>query len=475
MCLVESLTFSDRFVSERASWQAQTDALIRVREAEVAAGSKSKGILDLDVNYHRDLEAANKRLEMDNRLMAPRVGLSFESAADAKLVDTQQQIEKLVNELRVLRTHVMLQTGTFGEDEEGKDDEAATAGASSAVQRTPAQSKPKRPSRTVMGDARAEHLLLAAKKVRAMRQQDKNVGVLTLEELQRKGVVGPDGGLSYSEGYGGLPEEDELLPSDDEDKKPSTSTATPVYHRPSSTAKSTGTPLLPRPKKVKRNAPTTPSRPRTQQAPQTTPGGSNFNDLLLAAEMATRPPTPSRSVPNNMSSARTTTSLWEATAMQSPTKKPRRQPPATVEWSTRRHVNKEGDGSPNQGDGGSALDLLAQASQDVAQGSSGGGLASAARLGGAMEGDSSRQAYRSQDSRSGTPLGPAINLDSRGTPSHFPPGPDNPFVGSPSAYQSPTSAAVPGLGKYVHLSSTVPARRVRSPYLKWTKEEVSAL
>jgi hypothetical protein len=183
-------------------------------------------------------------------------------------------------------------------------------------------------------------------------------------------------------------------------------------------------------------------------------------------------------VPNKLSSTRTTTSLWEATAMQSPTKKPRRQPPATVEWSTRRHVNKEGDGSPSQGDGGSALDLLAQASQDVAQGSSGGGgLASAARLGGAMESDSSRHTpYRAPGSRSETPLGPAINLDSRGTPSHFSPGPDNPFVGSPSAsaFQSPTGAAVPGLGKYVHLSSTVPARRVRSPYLKWTKEEVSS-
>ncbi|GMK58189.1 hypothetical protein CspeluHIS016_0502210 [Cutaneotrichosporon spelunceum] len=446
----------DRFVSERASWLAQTDALIRTREAEVAAGSRPKGILDLDVNYHRDLEAANKRLEMDNRLMAPR------------LVDTQQQIEKLVNELRVLRTHVILQTGSFAEEEEGKDDDTAKPG---EVQRTPAQSRSKRRSKTVMGDARAEHLLLAAKKVRSMRQQDKNVGLLTLEELQRKGVVGPDGGLSYSEGYGGLPEEDELLPSDDEDRKPSTSTATPAYHRPSS-AKSTGTPLLPRPKKAKRNAPTTPSRARSaQQASQTTPGGGNFNDLLLAAEMATRPPTPSRSVPNNMSSARSTTSLWEATAMQSPTKKPRRQPPATVEWSTRRHVSKEGDGSPNRGEGGSALDLLAQASQDVAQGSSGGGLASAARLGGAMEGDSFRQTYRAQSNRSETPLGPAINLDIRGTPSHFPPGHDNPFVGSPNTFQSPTGAAVPGLGKYVHLSSTVPARRVRSPYLKWTKEE----
>lgn len=60
-------------MAERASWKAETEALIRSREAEVAAGNRPKGILDLDVGYHRDLEAANKRLEMDNRLMAPRV------------------------------------------------------------------------------------------------------------------------------------------------------------------------------------------------------------------------------------------------------------------------------------------------------------------------------------------------------------------------------------------------------------------
>lgn len=43
------------------------------------------------------------------------------------------------------------------------------------------------------------------------------------------------------------------------------------------------------------------------------------------------------------------------------------------------------------------------------------------------------------------------------------------------AYQSPQGGTVPGLGKYVHLSSSMPARRVRSPYLKWTIEEVCRL
>jgi hypothetical protein len=47
--------------------------LLKVRDAEIAAGTRPKKLLDLDVGYHQELEAANKRLEMDNRLMAPRV------------------------------------------------------------------------------------------------------------------------------------------------------------------------------------------------------------------------------------------------------------------------------------------------------------------------------------------------------------------------------------------------------------------
>lgn len=63
----------DKFAAERASWQAETQAILRAREAEEAAGTRPKRVLDLDVGYHQELEAANKRLEMDNRLMAPRV------------------------------------------------------------------------------------------------------------------------------------------------------------------------------------------------------------------------------------------------------------------------------------------------------------------------------------------------------------------------------------------------------------------
>ena len=47
--------------------------MLKVREDEIASGIRPRKVLDLNVGYHQELEAANKRLEMDNRLMAPRV------------------------------------------------------------------------------------------------------------------------------------------------------------------------------------------------------------------------------------------------------------------------------------------------------------------------------------------------------------------------------------------------------------------
>lgn len=331
-----------------------------------------------------------------------------------------------------------------------------------------------------MGDARAEHLLLAAKKVRSMRSKDSTVGRLTLAELQQHGVIGPDGGLGYQEGYR-KNDDDEPLEADEDDKR--LVLASPAPDRNSAARAASGTPLLPRARKpAKRLAPTTPSRSRgAPQVPQTTPGGSNFNDLLLAAEMATRPGTPTRDPrPSGvMSATRSTTTRPSQSTYDSPSKKRRHEPPATIEWSTRRHLNdRDDDGSP--GTSASALDLLAQASQDVAQGA--GPMPSASRFEGMMD---SEQGGKSQSSRSQTPLGPAINLKdararSNSNASHTPGrafgSGDDPF-NEPSTnsgtFQSPSGAAVPGLGKYVHLSSTMPARRVRSPYLKWTKEEVS--
>jgi hypothetical protein len=318
-------------------------------------------------------------------------------------------------------------------------------------------------TRSTLGDARAEHLLLAAKKVRTMRTADSSVGRVTLDELQTHGVVGPEGGVGYSEGY-----RDE--PSGDEEKK--AVTESPVRYERSST-RPLGTPLLPRPKKAKRN-PTTPSRAKTTpKVPQTTPGG-NFSDLLLAAELATRPATPTRDPGHPISAVsatRSTTARAPPAAYDSPTKKPHREPPATVEWSTRRREGMSRYSSTDEGVEASALDLLAQASQDVAQSSHNSSLASAARLGGAVNNNDRNSA--SSRSRSETPLGPAINLQGTGTPGR---GllntslTDDPF-NDPTGFQSPTGAQVPGLGKYVHLTSAMPPRRTRSPYLKWTKEE----
>jgi hypothetical protein len=72
--IAETLGCRERHAAERHSWHTETTALMNQREAEIAAGTRPKRVLDLDVGYHQELEAANKRLEMDNRLMAPRVG-----------------------------------------------------------------------------------------------------------------------------------------------------------------------------------------------------------------------------------------------------------------------------------------------------------------------------------------------------------------------------------------------------------------
>lgn len=52
--------------------------MLKQKEEDIASGVRPNRLLHLDVGYHQELEAANKRLEMDNRLMAPRV--SFERA-----------------------------------------------------------------------------------------------------------------------------------------------------------------------------------------------------------------------------------------------------------------------------------------------------------------------------------------------------------------------------------------------------------
>lgn len=423
---------------------------------------------------------------------------------------------------------------------------------------------------TTMGDARAEHLLLAAKKVRAMRAQDPTTGLITLDELHRHGVVGPAGGVGYSEGYGGMSEsseEEEVSEEEEEDLKP----MLPPSNGRASISKGKGkgslqnTPLLPRAKRIsKRNlpGPTTPrsARKSVNGPPATTPGGSNFSDLLRAAEMADRPSTPPRDsnqpahIPMSAMSATRSTTRTRAESVSdrgSPVKKARHLPP-DEHSATWERVRRASDGertrlppiaspasrAPAGADDAheaSALDLLAQASQlDVAQGPQEAEppLGSATRFEGMM--DDQEKAPSSPRSSTGGALAPPLELRSTDLPRPLvddsnteatasdrrpsfvhPPlistplnrprqlsmsnvseiatpargfgayPPESPFDDTPGgagsadlvsgAFASPTGATVPGLGKYVHLTSSMPARRVRSPYLKWTVEEVSYL
>jgi hypothetical protein len=66
---------SDRHSAERKGWHREMKALVTSRDREIAAGKRPRKGLELNVGYHQELEASNKRLEMDNRLMAPRVSL----------------------------------------------------------------------------------------------------------------------------------------------------------------------------------------------------------------------------------------------------------------------------------------------------------------------------------------------------------------------------------------------------------------
>lgn len=411
-----------------------------------------------------------------------------------------------------------------------------------------------------MGDARTEHLLLAARKVRSMRQANDAIGRLTLAELQRGGVLGPDGGLGYSEGYGAaLDEYVDELDSDAEDQKPYIGSGGASASRRGKRAGQT-TPLLPRVKRSGKRSvppPTTPRSGRTPHGmpPQTTPGGSNFVDLLRAAEMATRPDTPSpdpKQLPpvpfSAMSATRSTTRPREDSLSPggSPVKRQRMAPPTSFWDRTKRSSPMTGEDTASSQAGlgeESALDILAQASQlDEAQTDDSQPVAGQAptstRYGG-LVGPEDRWAASPAglapaiDLRSGPPpqMPPSFSGVERSyphsqplpqhpptpgisaTPTARPRGPsfaaetrtpvmrrysasqsqfETPFDetssqmhrssppsgsgregGHPpsSTYASPTGGAVPGLGKFTHLTSNMPARRVRSPYLKWTQEE----
>lgn len=438
------------------------------------------------------------------------------SDRSCQLEDTQRQIDKLVTELRYLRSQVLLSTESLAPT--GLSHLVLPSNPTDLLKNTSPSKTNGITNRATMGDARTEHLLLAARKVRSMRTKDDRIGRLTLDELQKGGVVGPDGGVGYMEGYGETAEEEVEYEEEDselEEIKPN------VDERGGKKGKAGTTPLLPRAKKSSKRSlppPTTPRSKQTAARPQTTPGGSNFNDLLRAAEMATRPTTPTPPGGNilppssvTFSTAKSTnrTGAMELSDRGSPVKRQRRDPPPT--WNPAR-MDQVAD-QPVSDTGLDALDLLAQASQlDVAQSQdasdmdlppsqrSAGSLAPAIDLrssgldplieeeeSGAMRfsrGSSAtatpqfRPRAMSNASEIHTPARHHESYDETPYSRYSPPSSvirgereiqaHDPPLG---AYASPTGAAVPGLGKYVHLTSSMPARRIRSPYLKWTVEE----
>lgn len=341
------------------------------------------------------------------------------------MVDTQRQIDRLVNELRLLRPHVILNTQALT----SKPTESSPATSAPPVflpQYMPQLENSKeshRSSRATMGDARTEHLLLAAKAIRRMRKNNGRLGRLTMGELKKAGVVGPEGGMGYKEGYGEQPMSD--VEEDASEEEPEESL---IGQRASGLvlkgkSKSQGTPLLPRAKRsTKKNAqsasistiPETPSKPRAAgkpTLPQTTPGGSNFNDLLRAAEMATRPSSPVHGEPilSTLSATRSTTRP-RPDSSDTERGSPKRRRGAVWESgeSHKTHQHSASAGSA------SALDLLAQASQldvasstapsSVVQSSPAVPLASSTpQFGGLLEKDSSPRSH-------GSSLGAPIDL-----------------------------------------------------------------
>ena len=492
----------------------------------------------------------------------------------SQLADTQKQIDKLVTELRHLRAHVVLSNDPIGASSSKVAIDPALEGVRG---RSPIKNLS---ASTTLGDARAEHLLLAARRVRIARQANPTVGRLSLDELKRGGVVGPEGGLGYAEGYGGTVEEgDEFSDSDEDDLQPEYDLeprgSGSVLKSKRKESTSQGTPLLPRAKRSGKRSlpPATPSRQRARPPqPQTTPGGSTLTDLLRAAEMATRPgtPTPERNSQIPMSAMSATRSTNRADSRsESPDKRVRELPSNSTPagWSRARRISGmdleekagsrrvgfpsvgqgEGDESAPESQGShpdaSALDLLAQASQldevQTSQEASGPNsqLSSSARFGEMLGPDSQVQqpdvGNSSPKSHTTEGLAPAIDLrssagepvqdhqidpslanmphpsytqttaatprhgrkpsmtselatpvqrnyfgdegDFEDTPMQYSAGRDSIGFDQPQqgSFASPTGATVPGLGKYVHLTSNMPARRMRSPYLKWTQEEVS--
>lgn len=367
--------------------------------------------------------------------------------------------------------------------------------------------------RQTLGDARSEHLLLAARRLRTLREKNPEIGLITAAHYNYASLQAPDPNAPLELYVDGPSDFD-----DDEGAKD----RTPKGKGRAKGKKAAGGSSMAPPK-----TPVTASAKgkarRKDDASARTPGGSlgtpgrGFEDLLAAAQSLQHPHHP-------------TSTLRDAFA----------EPPANLTTPTaapdspkRRRVGTASGGNAwvpgvtavgpaqQQGDGlhASALDLLALASShDPASPAP----SSSARLGGLLgsgsDGDVTSESGRSAAGSASRGLEPAFALRSEApslyapsgaydqqpvagpstTPRNMRPLPDgpSPFLGASSSPRlSQTPSALPqrvkdefaGLARDLSASQSppargpaapldnattaVPAKRVRSPYLKWSPEE----
>lgn len=355
--------------------------------------------------------------------------------------------------------------------------------------------------RQTLGDARSEHLLLAARRLRTLREKNPEIGLITAAHYTYASLQVPDPNAAlepYTEGASELDDEDGA-----KDRTPRGKI------RPKGKKAASGSmapPKTPITTSIKGKG-----RRKDDGAVQRTPGGSlgtpgrGFEELLAAAQSLQHPTHP-------------TSTLRDAYA----------EPPANSSTPTgppespkRRRVGSAGAGwvpgastiGPSGGEGGlhtSALDLLALASShDPASPAP----SSSARLGGLLGSGGSDNDVGSDSGRSAGSasrgLEPAFALrtdvgDGFGhsfigsdppvagpstTPSNarLPPDGSSPYLASrtPSAlpqrvkeefagFASEADSQSPpaiGVAPFDSATNAVPARRVRSPYLKWSPDE----
>lgn len=353
--------------------------------------------------------------------------------------------------------------------------------------------------RQTLGDARSEHLLLAARRLRTLREKNPEIGLITAAHYNYASLSAPDPNATlepYPEGASEL--------DDDDGAKDRTPRGKPRAKGKKATSGSMAPPKTPISASAKGK-----SRRKDEGAVQRTPGGSigtpgrGFEELLAAAQSLQHPTHPTSTLRDAYAEP-PANSLTPTGPPDSP--KRRRVGGAGVGWVP---------GATAPGPSGevlhtSALDLLALASShDPASPAP----SSSVRLGGLLGSGGSDNEVGSDGGRSAGSasrgLEPAFALrsDPDGPFGHSFIGSDPPLAGpsttprdmrlppdgsspylatqTPSAlpqrvkeefagFASDSSSQSPpavGVAPLDNGTSAVPARRVRSPYLKWNPDE----